>query len=298
MGRAIGDPSIVFWSMQALAVAAYVDGRSDDAIAIGVESMALATAMGWRFARLSATMCLVMGHSAAGGDDSSRHAREGIALSEALGRDLGTRVVLPVPGGRPAATGRPRRGASRRAPVARDPPRPGRLRGRGPCPGDARPDRERDRSRRSGREDHRHRRGALGIDSGADPRAAPRRSRAGRARRARGARRRRVRRGVYRRQGAAPGRRDRLRARHRTPRRAREAEAARAPTPSDGLSRREREVATLVAGGSTNAQVAGSLFISERTVESHLASIFNKLGVDNRMQLARWVIATEAAPAS
>jgi DNA-binding NarL/FixJ family response regulator len=66
--------------------------------------------------------------------------------------------------------------------------------------------------------------------------------------------------------------------------------------PSDGLSRREREVATLVAGGSTNAQVAGSLFISERTVESHLASIFNKLGVDNRMQLARWVIANEPAP--
>ncbi len=74
--------------------------------------------------------------------------------------------------------------------------------------------------------------------------------------------------------------------------------AARAPTPSDGLSRREKEVATLVAGGSTNAEVAGSLFISERTVESHLASIFNKLGVDNRMQLARWVIANEAASAT
>ena len=74
--------------------------------------------------------------------------------------------------------------------------------------------------------------------------------------------------------------------------------AARAPSPADSLSRREREVAALVAGGSTNAQVAGSLFISERTVESHLASIFNKLGVDNRMQLARWVIANEAAPAT
>ena len=68
-------------------------------------------------------------------------------------------------------------------------------------------------------------------------------------------------------------------------------------TPSDALSRREREVASLVAGGSTNAQVAGSLFISERTVESHLASIFNKLGLDNRMQLARWIIATGAPTA-
>ena len=38
----------------------------------------------------------------------------------------------------------------------------------------------------------------------------------------------------------------------------------------------------------TNAQVAARLFIAERTVESHLASIFNKLGVDSRVQVARW----------
>jgi non-specific serine/threonine protein kinase len=61
------------------------------------------------------------------------------------------------------------------------------------------------------------------------------------------------------------------------------------------LSRREMEVASLVAEGATNAQVAGSLFISERTVESHLASIFNKLGVDNRMQVARWIAASQVA---
>ncbi len=48
------------------------------------------------------------------------------------------------------------------------------------------------------------------------------------------------------------------------------------------------EVAELVADGATNAQVAARLFISERTVESHLASIFNKLGVDTRLQVARW----------
>ncbi|MFL5674889.1 MAG: LuxR C-terminal-related transcriptional regulator, partial [Chloroflexota bacterium] len=59
------------------------------------------------------------------------------------------------------------------------------------------------------------------------------------------------------------------------------------------LSRREMEVASLVAEGATNAQVAGSLFISERTVESHLASIFNKLGVDSRLQVARWVAADQ-----
>ena len=85
VGRAIGDPEIVFWSMQTLAVAAYVDGRSDEVIATGVESLALAKAMGWGFPRLSGTVCLVMGHSAEGGDQLILHAREGIAISEVLG---------------------------------------------------------------------------------------------------------------------------------------------------------------------------------------------------------------------
>jgi non-specific serine/threonine protein kinase len=68
------------------------------------------------------------------------------------------------------------------------------------------------------------------------------------------------------------------------------------PPASDGpLSHREMEVAGLVADGATNAQVAARLFISERTVESHLASIFNKLGVDTRLQVARWFATTEAA---
>src|SRR5205814_9898350 len=56
------------------------------------------------------------------------------------------------------------------------------------------------------------------------------------------------------------------------------AAVARQPASSDvPLSRREMEVAELVADGATNAQVAARLFISERTVESHVASIFNKL---------------------
>ena len=63
---------------------------------------------------------------------------------------------------------------------------------------------------------------------------------------------------------------------------------------ADGpLSRREMEVAELVADGATNAQVAARLFISERTVESHVASIFNKLGVDTRLQVARWFASTQ-----
>jgi non-specific serine/threonine protein kinase len=69
---------------------------------------------------------------------------------------------------------------------------------------------------------------------------------------------------------------------------------ARQPLLSDGqLSRREMEVAELVADGATNAQVAARLFISERTVESHLRSVFNKLGVDTRLQVARWFARTQ-----
>ncbi|WP_272496873.1 helix-turn-helix transcriptional regulator [Actinomadura terrae] len=48
------------------------------------------------------------------------------------------------------------------------------------------------------------------------------------------------------------------------------------------LSRRELEVAELVSAGRTNQQIAEALFISARTVESHLAHIFAKLGVSSR----------------
>ena len=57
------------------------------------------------------------------------------------------------------------------------------------------------------------------------------------------------------------------------------------------LSTRELEVARLVATGESNAGIASQLFIGERTVESHVASIFNKLGVDSRVQVTRWVTA-------
>ncbi|HEY4276976.1 MAG TPA: LuxR family transcriptional regulator [Conexibacter sp.] len=48
------------------------------------------------------------------------------------------------------------------------------------------------------------------------------------------------------------------------------------------LSGREREVAQLAAGGDTNRAIAARLFLSEKTVESHLASAFVKLGVNRR----------------
>ncbi|MHB8391718.1 MAG: helix-turn-helix transcriptional regulator [Acidobacteriaceae bacterium] len=53
-----------------------------------------------------------------------------------------------------------------------------------------------------------------------------------------------------------------------------------------GLTPREEGVAALVAGGLSNRQIAGRLFISEMTVKDHLKSIFGKLGIRRRSELA------------
>lgn len=55
------------------------------------------------------------------------------------------------------------------------------------------------------------------------------------------------------------------------------------------LTRREREVALLVARGLTNRRIAGKLSISERTVENHVAKILRKLGFRSRARIAAWV---------
>jgi DNA-binding CsgD family transcriptional regulator/tetratricopeptide (TPR) repeat protein len=52
------------------------------------------------------------------------------------------------------------------------------------------------------------------------------------------------------------------------------------------LSTREREVAGLVAQGHTNKEIAADLYLSEKTVESHLSRIFGKLGASKRAQVA------------
>ncbi|MEN3280588.1 MAG: hypothetical protein V7607_1728 [Solirubrobacteraceae bacterium] len=63
------------------------------------------------------------------------------------------------------------------------------------------------------------------------------------------------------------------------------------PSPGSAgrLSKRQREVAERVAQGYTNREIAGELSLSEKTVEKHLASVFGKLGVSSRTQVAATV---------
>src|SRR3989454_12851841 len=63
------------------------------------------------------------------------------------------------------------------------------------------------------------------------------------------------------------------------------------------LTRREREIAELVAQGQSNREIADKLFISERTAEGHVEQIRNKLGFRSRSQIAAWY-ATSAGGAA
>jgi DNA-binding CsgD family transcriptional regulator len=53
------------------------------------------------------------------------------------------------------------------------------------------------------------------------------------------------------------------------------------------LTKREREVARLAVEGRSAKEIAAALFIGERTVETHLASAYAKLGVSSRVELVR-----------
>ncbi|MEV6153510.1 LuxR C-terminal-related transcriptional regulator [Nonomuraea sp. NPDC052129] len=55
------------------------------------------------------------------------------------------------------------------------------------------------------------------------------------------------------------------------------------------LTRRETEIAQLVAQGMTNKQIAAALVIAPRTAEGHIEHILNKLGFNSRAQIAVWV---------
>lgn len=58
--------------------------------------------------------------------------------------------------------------------------------------------------------------------------------------------------------------------------------------PQATLTAREQEVLRLLAQGTTNKDIAQALFVSVRTVEAHMRSIFGKLGVRSRTEAALW----------
>lgn len=69
--------------------------------------------------------------------------------------------------------------------------------------------------------------------------------------------------------------------------------AGRAGEPFRLLIPREREVVSLVAAGGSNREIAQRLSIAERTVQAHLTSVFEKLGVSSRPKLAIYLISWE-----
>ena len=80
--------------------------------------------------------------------------------------------------------------------------------------------------------------------------------------------------------------------------------AARAAKPKDPVSRyeplspRECEVAILVAEGVSNREIATRLFISERTAQTHVQHILDKLGFSSRVQIASWTVQRGLLPPS
>ena len=57
---------------------------------------------------------------------------------------------------------------------------------------------------------------------------------------------------------------------------------------ANDLTKREEEVLRLVGQGLANKQIARRLGIGERTVKAHLTSVFQRLGVSDRVQAALW----------
>jgi DNA-binding NarL/FixJ family response regulator len=53
------------------------------------------------------------------------------------------------------------------------------------------------------------------------------------------------------------------------------------------LTPREREISELITERMTNKQIAAQLFLSEKTIESHIRNVFHKLGASSRVEVAR-----------
>lgn len=66
--------------------------------------------------------------------------------------------------------------------------------------------------------------------------------------------------------------------------------------PGISLSRREWQVARLVAEGMTNRAIADRLVISPRTAQGHVEHVLVKLGFTARAQIAAWIVERKQAP--
>jgi RNA polymerase sigma factor (sigma-70 family) len=67
--------------------------------------------------------------------------------------------------------------------------------------------------------------------------------------------------------------------------------------PLKNLTKREQEILRLVAEGLTNEEIGKRIFISEKTVKTHLTNIFDKLKVNNRFKAALLIMNRSPEPA-
>ncbi len=67
-------------------------------------------------------------------------------------------------------------------------------------------------------------------------------------------------------------------------------------SPGSELTEREREVLALVARGYTNKQIAGTLFVSEKTARNHVSHILEKLGLARRSEAAAFAVEHRLVP--
>jgi DNA-binding NarL/FixJ family response regulator len=81
----------------------------------------------------------------------------------------------------------------------------------------------------------------------------------------------------------------------RRPRRARRATPTSEGGGVEALSARELEVARLIVDRRTNAQIAEELFVSPKTVETHVRHLFEKLSVSSRVEVAQVIETADSA---
>jgi DNA-binding NarL/FixJ family response regulator len=67
------------------------------------------------------------------------------------------------------------------------------------------------------------------------------------------------------------------------------------PPPGQGLSAREVEIMSMIAGGHTNGQIAAHLFLAEKTVKNHVRRIYSKMGVASRPAAIEHWLGTHAS---